>query len=232
VPQTAREESERAVKYSPRRPRIGFVGRNCGTPDSDLNYRLTYMLAVDSWLVENDPKLPVHPAATGMLYTVYRGEPSRAKKFLKHVDVVVFVDEPLYLDLLIAAMEMSKKVVCIVNDSGYNPAELFVTMYELEHAEDPRRVIEIKALGASDAADCIRHGGEAEAGGPAPTESPAVPTEPRVVEGDRAGSGVDEEAHDGRRLADLRRAGVVGVSPLRPCANGQRDECAGDPQED
>lgn len=101
--------------------RVGLVGYNCLTGLGELNRQLATHLEIDRWLVKPHPKkamLDPHPDVD----TVVCHNDSHVEEFLRTIDTVLFVEQPLYSTIVDKAKRLGKRIVCIP-DYEWLPAQ-------------------------------------------------------------------------------------------------------------
>lgn len=111
------EEPKDTIKLGSRCKRIGVVGYHCACETGEMNLQLVNHLDVEQWMVKPHFSLETREAHPDVDTIVcYVGKEDKLEKFVRAVDVVVFVgDKPVYPELIPMCRKHNRRVVGIAN---------------------------------------------------------------------------------------------------------------------
>lgn len=96
--------------------KVALVGYNCASGLGELNRQIVTYGDISFWCIKphrNFPTLPELNNPRTDCAVVHQGAPSKIKRIVDAVDVLLFCEQPFYLELVPMAKQAGKRVVCV-----------------------------------------------------------------------------------------------------------------------
>jgi len=97
--------------------RLGLVGYNCATGIGEQNRQFAQFAGVRDWLVKPHGTKPTLPCDDVDVVVCRSGR--RIERWLRRVDVVLFVETPFYRNLVPLCQSLGKRTVCVPNQEWF-----------------------------------------------------------------------------------------------------------------